>query len=82
MKQRYHVYYGYVSPDNYDASERPCYKMRSFDSEEDAIEFYEEFRDNINDECSNVEFRILVGDELLIRAKEVAIKHELIKSNN
>lgn len=66
----FYVYHGYVSPDNYDSSNSPTYELSSFKSEQEVLEFKEEFDAEINDECSNIIFRIISGKELSIEPVE------------
>jgi len=60
----FYVYHGYVSPDNYDSSESPTYELSEFDTEQEVLDFKEEFDNEIHDECSNVIFRVISGKEL------------------
>lgn len=64
------VYHGYVSPDNYDSTERPTYQLISFNTEQEVVEFKEEFEAELHDECSNVIFRVISGSELSLRPVE------------
>lgn len=66
----FYVYSGYVSPDNYDSSEEPTYKFDSFKTEEELIKFKMEFEENLNNDCYNVEFRIIEGKELSLTPVE------------
>lgn len=66
----FYVYHGYVSPDNYDSSYSPTYKLSSFSSEEDVIKFKEQFEAELNDECTNPVFRIISGKELSLEPVE------------
>lgn len=66
----FYVYHGYVSPDNYDASNGPTYVLDEFSTEEEVIAFKEEFDSNLNDETSNVIFRVIKGKELSVEPVE------------
>lgn len=66
----FYVYSGYVSPDNYDSSEGPTYQLNSFKTEEELINFKMEFEENLNNDCYNVEFRIIEGKELSLTPVE------------
>ena len=73
----FYVYCGYVSPDNYDASEVPTYIMREFKTAAEVIVFKKEFDDCLHDECSNIIFRVFEGRERNISVKEVAVAYQL-----
>lgn len=66
----FYVYHGYVSPDNYDSTDYPTYKLSSFSSEEEVIEFKEQFEAELHDECTNPIFRIISGKELSMEPVE------------
>lgn len=66
----FYVYSGYVSPDNYDSSEGPTYKIDSFNTEEELIKFKIEFEEELNNDCSNVIFRIIDGKEISLTPVE------------
>ena len=72
-----YVYAGYVSPDNYDASERPCYELKEFRTTGEVLSFKKEFDENIHSECSNVIFKVIDGRERQIVAKEVVTEYEI-----
>lgn len=66
----FYVYHGYVSPDNYDSSERPTYQLSAFHTEDDLISFKEEFEANLHDECMKPIFRIISGKEVSLEPVE------------
>jgi|GEM_PF-3907457 len=74
---KYYVYHGYVSPDNYDCSEGPTYRMSDFNSSQDVVEFKKEFDECICDECSNVIFRVIRGSEMWTKPIQVVTEYEL-----
>lgn len=67
----FYVYHGYTSPDNYDSSEAPTYKLSEFSSKQEVSEFKKKFDEELNNDCGNVEFRIIEGKELSMKPKEV-----------
>lgn len=73
----YFVYYGYVSPDNYDASNGPTYKIKECQSVHEVVLFKKEFEESLHDECANIIFRVFEGSERFLAPKEVIISYEL-----
>jgi len=74
----YYVYYGYVSADNYDASEGPTYKIKECRSADEVAAFKKEFdEDYLHDECGNIIFRVFEGKERTLKPKEVIQSYEL-----
>lgn len=71
------VYFGYVSPDNYDSSEEPTYKLIALDSEEKVLKLKKEFEENIHDECGNVIFRVIKGSELSLKPVKIVTEWKL-----
>lgn len=72
------IYYGYVSPDNYDASEDPIYLIKECSSAEEVLAFRKEFdEDYLHDECSNIIFRVFEGKERFLQPKKVIETYEL-----
>ena len=72
------IYYGYVSPDNYDASEGPTYVIKECATSEEVAEFRKEFDEEyFPDECSNVIFRVFEGSERFLEPKKVVETYEL-----
>lgn len=70
------IYYGYVSPDNYDASEGPTYLIKECQTETEVTDFKKEFEeDYLNDDCGNVIFRVFEGKERTISPKEVVTEY-------
>lgn len=66
----FYVYHGYVSPDNYDSSERPTYQLSSFKTEQEVVKFKEEFEADLHDDCKKPIFRIISGKELQMEPVE------------
>lgn len=66
----YYVYHGYVSPDNYDSTNTPTYQLSEFQTEQEVIEFKEEFEADLHDECMNPIFRVISGKELSLEPVE------------
>ncbi len=74
----FYVYWGYCSPDNYDASEGPTYKIKECETAEEVVAFRKEFEeDYLHDECSNVIFRVFEGEERSLKPKKVVETYEL-----
>lgn len=67
----FYVYSGYVSPDNYDSSDRPTYTLTEFSTSEKVAAARAAFEDELNDECSNPIFRVIDGAERLLRPVSV-----------
>ena len=66
------VYHGYVSPDHYDSSEGPTYKMESFKSEAEVLAFKKEFDELITSDCDHFILIVFSGKELeLVPVKTV-----------
>ena len=75
----FYVYYGYVSPDNYDASEGPTYKIEEFKTAEAVEHFKREFEeDYLNDDCDNVIFRVFDGVERELKPKVIVDSYEFV----
>lgn len=74
---RYFVYHGYVSPDNYDSSERPTYEITEFDRPSEVLAFQKEFDRGIHDECCNVIFRVVLGDEMQLVPVKTVTEYQL-----
>lgn len=66
----YYVYHGYVSPDNYDASEGPIFKLTECETEGDVLKLKEQFEQEIHAGCAHVIFRVFKGKELELEAEE------------
>ena len=66
----FYVYHGYVSPDNYDSTYTPTYQLSEFETEQEVIEFKEQFEAELHDECTNPIFRIISGKELSMEPVE------------
>lgn len=74
----FYVYYGYISADNYDASEGACYKIKEFNNSDEVLAFKKEFdEDYIRDECCNIEFRVFEGKEKELKPKQVVTAYTL-----
>jgi len=72
------IYYGYVSADNYDASEGPIYSIKECCTAEEVAEFRKEFdEDYLHDGCSNIIFRVFEGKERFLQPKKVIEIYEL-----
>lgn len=66
----FYVYHGFVSPDNYDSTNSPTYELSEFQTEQEVIQFKEEFEAQLHDECMNPIFRIFSGKELSLEPVE------------
>lgn len=73
----FYVYHGYVSPDNYDSTERPTYQLSSFNTEQEVVEFKEEFEAELHDECMNPIFRVISGREMSLKPVETVTSWKL-----
>jgi hypothetical protein len=73
----FYVYHGYVSPDNYDSSTSPTYKLSKFATEEAVIKFKSEFDQDIHAECTNVVFRVISGKEMSLEPVETVTTWKL-----
>jgi hypothetical protein len=73
----FYVYHGYVSPDNYDSSERPTYQLSSFHTEDEVIAFKEEFEAELHDECMKPIFRVITGREMSLKPVETVTTWKL-----
>lgn len=72
------IYYGYVSPDHYNSSGGPLYKIKEVRTAEEVAAFRKEFdEDYLHDECSNIIFRVFEGEERFLRPKKVVESYEL-----
>jgi hypothetical protein len=72
------IYYGYVSPDHYDASECPTYQIKECSTTEEVVDFRKEFdEDYLHDECKNIIFRVFEGKERFLQPKKVVETYEL-----
>jgi hypothetical protein len=66
------VYSGYASPDHCDASEKPTYTLRRFNSAEQVVAARKQFEEDVDDEeCSNVIFRVIRGRELDMKPRQI-----------
>jgi len=74
----YYVYYGYVSPDNYDSSNGPTYEIKEIESKAGVIEFKKEFDEEMHDECANIIFRVFKGRECHLEPIEVVKDYKLV----
>jgi len=66
----YYVYYGYVGPDNYDASNDPIYRLRICHTQKEVLDLKEEFEKELPKESSNPIFRVIEGIELELTPEE------------
>ena len=73
----FYVYSGYIGVDNCELEDGPIYKVNEFDSEQEVVEYYEEFMECVYDECAYVIFRVFEGTERLIKPKKVPTVFEL-----
>lgn len=72
------VYYGYVGPDNYDASEGPIYKLAKCETEEEVIDLKKGFDSIVNEgNVSNPIFRVFEGEELELVPKKVVVDYTI-----
>ena len=78
---KYYVYSGYVSDDNYDGPSEghPCYTLKEFGEEKGVIDFKKEFNEVINGyaDCGHIIFKVFEGKELQVKPKEKVIDYEL-----
>ena len=75
----YYVYYGYASPDNYDASEEPVYRLKVLETKEQVLKLYKEQKEETenNMETSNEIFRVIEGEEKQIIPIEKVTEYKL-----
>lgn len=73
----YFIYHGYVSPDNYDSSEHPTYQLTVKQTESEVIAHHKEFLENLHDECCNEIYRVIKGDELLLKPMQTVTDYKL-----
>ena len=72
------VYYGYVGPDNYDASEGPIYKLTKCDTKEEVIDLRKGFDSMVDrEDVSNPIFRVFEGEELELIPKKVVVDYTI-----
>lgn len=76
----YFIYHGYVSADNYDPSERSTYKLTVKETEAEVIAHHKEFLEDLHDECCNEIYRIIKGDELLLKPVQIVTDYKLSDS--
>jgi hypothetical protein len=72
----FYIYHGYCSPDNYDASDGPTYKLKEVQSPEEVVAFRLEFQEDLHDECNNIFFRVFEGKERFLQPKQVVQSYE------
>jgi hypothetical protein len=70
VKKMFFVYHGYCSPDNYDSSEGPTYKITECTTLADLSALKRNFDENVSDECTNVIFRVFEGVEWRMKPVE------------
>jgi hypothetical protein len=63
VKKMFFVYHGYCSPDNYDSSEGPTYKITECATLADLSALKRNFDKHDYDECANAIFRVFEGVE-------------------
>jgi len=74
----FYIYYGYVSPDNFDASEGPTYCIKEFRTVDEVLAFKKEFEEEyLHDDCSNIIFRVFDGRERTLSPEKVVTKYKL-----
>lgn len=71
----FYVYHGYVSPDNYDCSNGPIYKISEFQFEHEVLTFRKQFDEDILSDCANVIFRVFEGGERKIMENKVVVSY-------
>ena len=74
----FYVYHGYVGPDNYDASEKPCYRLTEFQTAEEVAAAHQEFQEELPLEASNVKFEVIEGTKRHLVEKEKVTEWELV----
>lgn len=73
------VYYGYVGPDNYDASEGPIYKLTACATEQEVIELKKELDAEFDPSTdSNVIFKVIEGEERTLKPEQVIVDYKLV----
>ena len=73
----YYVYYGYVSPDNYDTSDGPNFVIKEFSTVDEVLSFKKEFDEELYEDCFHVTFRVFHGAERELKPKQVVTEYEL-----
>lgn len=71
----YIVYFGTVNCDNHD--NYPTHRITTFQTAEEVEKFYAEFKENIRDDDSKIDFRVFQGNELMLRAIETVTQYKL-----
>ena len=75
----FYVYHGYVSPDNYDASESPCYELTKIENDTELDRFKREFEEKLSNDATNIEFIVVEGVERKLVPKETVTHWILAK---
>lgn len=74
----YYVYHGYCSPDNYDSSEGPTYRLTPCEGTQEVMRLHAEHLECINDECSHVIFRVIQGSEKKMVESKSVVEYKLV----
>ena len=74
----YFVYYGYVDPDNYDASNGPVYKLVMCVTTKEVLELKERHEQGLDSESSNPIFRVIEGVERNVVKKETVVSWKIV----
>jgi len=78
--QKYFVYHGGVTPDNYDASEgRGPYRLDVCETENEVLDLRKEHEDSLDRETSHPIFRVFLGDELTMLPEQKVTTWKLFK---
>ena len=75
----FYVYAGYSSPDHCQDSDEAVCELHEFATEDDAVAFIKEFKDECadNDEISDVVLRVFSGKELRIEEYDRTTSYRL-----
>lgn len=74
----YYVYHGYCSPDNYDASDGPTYKLVECESALEVMRLHADHLACLHQECSNAIFRVIKGKEKKMVESKQVVQYKLV----
>jgi hypothetical protein len=75
----YYVYFGYVGPDHHDA---PTYVLKEFRSKEDVFKHHKEFMESMHEECGNIIYRVIAGNELRLVPVEKVVEYQFASDDD
>ena len=73
----FYVYYGHVNADNHDIY--PTHKLRECKTNQDVFKIKKEFDECSHEDCSDVVFKIVDGDECKLTPRKEVTHWDLIR---